>query len=174
MIYFVSNKTELFENEVYKCVSVEESLKYLETLKVVGLDTETEGFDPYTKRLLSLQLGNRDFQVVIDTSTVDVKLYKEFLESDRTFLGWNLKFDLRFLFRHGIYPRKVYDGYLAEKLLWLGYPSGIHSLSLKSAGDHYLGVEMDKSTRGKINYLGLNAEVIEYGANDVKYSKRRS
>lgn len=169
MIYFVSNRTELFENDVYKCISVEESLGLLEELKIVGLDTETEGFDPYTDALLSLQLGNKDFQVVIDTSTVDVTLYKNFLESDRTFLGWNLKFDLRFLYRKGIYPKKVYDGYLGEKLLWLGYPSGIHSLSLKAAGEHYLNIELDKTTRGKIHYLGLNAEVIEYGAKDVQY-----
>lgn len=170
MIYFVSRASEIFEeNEVYKCISVEESLKILDTINIVGLDTETEGFDPYTKKLLSLQLGNRDFQVVIDTSTVDVTLYKEYLESDRTFLGWNLKFDLRFLYKYGIYPKRVYDGYLAEKLLWLGYPSGIHSLSLKTAGETYVGVELDKTTRGKIHYLGLNADVIQYGANDVKY-----
>lgn len=169
MIYFVTNKQELFENDVYKCISVEESLELLRPLKVVGLDTETEGFDPYTKRLLSLQLGNRDFQVVIDCSTVDVLQYKEFLESNRTFLGWNLKFDLRFLYRHGIYPRKVYDGYLAEKLLWLGYPSGIHSLSLKSAGENYVGVELDKTVRSKIHYEGLSTEVIKYAADDVKY-----
>ncbi len=169
MIYFVSGRHELFENDVYKCISVEESLEKLNQLTVVGLDTETEGFDPYTKALLSLQLGNRDFQVVIDTSTVDVTLYKQFLESNRTFCGWNLKFDLRFLYRKGIYPRIVYDGFLAEKLLWLGYPSGIHSLSLKAAGENYLGVQLDKTVRGKIHYEGLSTEVIEYGANDVKY-----
>ena len=169
MIYFVSNKPELFENDVYKCTTVQESLKLLETLSVIGLDTETDGFDPYTNKLLSVQLGCKEFQVVIDTSTVDIRLYKNLLESDRTFLGWNLKFDLRFLFRKGIYPRKVYDGYLGEKLLWLGYPSGIHSLSLKAAGENYLGIELDKSVRGKIRYEGLVAEVIEYGANDVKY-----
>ena len=169
MIYFVTNRAELFENEVYKCIGVEESLGLLEKLKIVGLDTETEGFDPYTKKLLSLQLGNREFQVVIDASTIDVRLYKEFLESDRTFCGWNLKFDLRFLFRQGIYPRKVYDGYLAEKLLWLGYPSGIHGLSLKAAGENYLGIELDKTVSGKIHYEGLSTEVIAYGANDVKY-----
>ena len=111
MIYFVSGRTELFENPVYKCASVEESLKLLEGISVVGLDTETEGFDPYRDALLSLQLGNRDFQVVIDTSTIDVRLYKEYLESNRTFLLWNAKFDLRFLYRHGIYLKKVYDGY---------------------------------------------------------------
>lgn len=169
MIYLVTTLKELFDNPNYKVIGVEESLDLLTPLHVVGLDTETGGLNCYTNDLISLQLGCKDFQIVIDAKTVDVKLYKDFLESDRTFIGWNLKFDLRFLFRLGIYPRKVYDGYLGEKLLWLGYPSGIHSLSLKSAGEKYLGVELDKSVRGKIVWAGLTTEVIEYAANDVKY-----
>lgn len=53
--------------------------------------------------------------------------------------------------------------------MWLGYPSGTHSMSLKAAGENYLGIELDKSVRGKIMYQGLTEEVIVYGANDVKY-----
>lgn len=169
MIYLVTASKELFSNDVYKIISVRESLALLEPLKVVGLDTETEGLDPWTKRLKSLQLGNRDFQVVIDCLTVDVTLYKSYLESDRVFLGWNLKFDLKFLYRHSIYPKNVYDGFLAEKLLWLGYPGGMHSFSLTSAGENYLGIELDKSVRGKIIWAGFTADVVEYAANDVRY-----
>lgn len=169
MIYLVTMSKELFSNDTYTIISVKESFALLNPLKVVGLDTETEGLDPWTKRLKSLQLGCKDFQVVIDCLTVDVCTYKDYLESDRIFLGWNLKFDLKFLYRHGIYPRKVYDGYLAEKLLWLGYPNGMHSLSLKSAGENYLGIELDKSVRGKIIWAGLTADVVLYAANDVKY-----
>jgi DNA polymerase-1 len=169
MIYLVTMSKELFPNDTYTIISVEESFALLNPLKVVGLDTETEGLDPWTKRLKSLQLGCKDFQVVIDCLTVDVCTYKDYLESDRIFLGWNLKFDLKFLYRHGIYPRKVYDGYLAEKLLWLGYPNGMHSLSLKSACENYLGIELDKSVRGKIIWAGLTADVVLYAANDVKY-----
>lgn len=169
MIYLVTTCQELFTNEKYRIVTVEESLKLLEPLTIVGLDTETEGFDPYTKKLLLLQLGCYDFQVVIDCKTIDVQLYKDYLESDRTFLGWNLKFDLKFLFRHHIVPKKVYDGFLAEKLMWLGYPPGIHSLSLKTAGETYCNIELDKTVRGKIHYAGLTTDVIEYSANDVKY-----
>ena len=44
MIYLVTKQQELFTNEVYKIVTVEESLKILEPLTIVGLDTETEGF----------------------------------------------------------------------------------------------------------------------------------
>ena len=169
MIYLVTAQRELFTNKVYKVVSIEESLKLLEPLTIVGLDTETEGFDPYTKKLKLLQLGCYDFQVVIDCETVNIHLYKEYLESDRLFLGWNIKFDLKFLFRQHIVPKRVYDGFLAEKLMWLGYPAGIHSLALKTAAKAYCNIELDKTIRGKIHYAGLTADVIEYSANDVKY-----
>jgi len=169
MIYLVTADKELFTTDIYKIISVEESLALLNPLKIVGLDTETEGLDPWTKKLKLLQLGNRNFQVIIDCFTVDVLKYKDYLESDRTFLGWNLKFDLKFLFRNGIYPKSLYDGYLAEKLLWLGYPAGMHSLSLKAAGNNYLNIELDKSVRSKITYSDLTTDVIQYSADDVKY-----
>ena len=170
MIYLVTNQRTLFESEIYKVISVEESLRLLNPLTIVGLDTETQGFSPFLKKLLLLQLGNRDFQVVIDCTTVDVTLYKEYLESDRLFIGWNLKFDVKFLFYHGIVPTKLYDGFIAEKMRWLGYPSGMHSLSLKSAGENYLGIELDKSIRGEIIWRKeLTDEIIIYSANDVKY-----
>ena len=169
MIYLVTLNQELFNNDAYKIISVKESLEILEPLQIVGLDTETSGLDCWTKELLSVQLGCRDFQVVIDCKTIDILQYKEYLESDRLFIGWNLKFDLKFLYRKFIIPKNVYDGYLAEKMQWVGYPSGMHSLSLKSAGYEYLGIELDKSVRGKIIYQGLNTETIIYSANDVAY-----
>ena len=169
MIYLVTANQELFDNEVYQIIGVPESLELLEPLKVVGLDTETEGLDPYTKRLKTVQLGCREFQIVIDCMTINIKLYKNYLESHRLFIGWNLKFDLKFLYHQRIVPRRVYDGYLAEKLMWLGYPPGIHSLSLKTAGETYCGVELDKSVRGKIIWAGLETDVVKYAANDVTY-----
>lgn len=169
MVYFVSAQ-QRFPTEGIQCISVEESLRLLEPLRIVGLDTETEGFSPFLKKLLLMQLGCKKFQVVIDATTIGIRLYKEFLESDRLFLGWNLKFDLKFLFYHGIIPRNVYDGYLMEKAIWQGWPSGMHSLSLKSAGEHYCGVELDKSVRGKIIWSKtLSDDIIFYAANDVKY-----
>lgn len=169
-IYLVTKQRLLFESETYKIISVEESLRLLDPLTIVGLDTETEGFSPFLKKLLMLQLGNRDFQVVIDCTTIDVRQYKDYLESDRLFIGWNLKFDVKFLFYHGIIPKNLYDGFLAEKMRWLGWPSGMHSLSLKSAGENYLGIELDKTVRGQIIWKKeLTDEIIEYAANDVRY-----
>lgn len=172
MIYLVTKQQELFDNDLYKVISVEESLRLLSTLTIVGLDTETSGLDPYTKDLITVQLGCFDFQVVIDCRTIDITLYKDFLESDRLFIGWNIKFDLKWLFKYKIVPKRVYDGFLAEKLMWLGYPTGFHSMSLKSAGQLYLGVELDKTVRGKIIYSGLQDDIISYAANDVKYLEK--
>lgn len=170
MIYLVSEQEHLSSNESYKVISVEESINLLNTLTIVGLDTETSSLDCHTGELKLLQLGCYNFQVVIDCTTVDVILYKEYLESDRLFIGWNLKFDLKWLYKYKIVPKKVYDGFLAEKLMWLGYPSGMHSMSLKSAGWTYLNIELDKTVRGKvIRSRELTTDIIEYAAHDVKY-----
>lgn len=169
MIYVISKERFLFHPDDIRFINVEESLKILEPLKIVGLDTETTGLDPYTKELKLVQLGCKEFQVVIDTTTIDILEYKDYLESDRLFLLWNAKFDLKWFFKYGIVINNVYDGFLAEKLLYLGYPRGMHSLSLKSAGEYYLGVELDKTVRGKIIYAKLDEEIIRYGANDVTY-----
>lgn len=168
MIYFVTGQRELFEfpNAKYKCISVEESLKILEPLRVVGLDTETTGTEIWQGKLLTLQLGNKENQVVIDCMTIDVKQYKDYLESDRLFIIHNAKFDLRWLYKEHIVVRNVYDTYLAEKILFLGFPPGIVSLSLQACCDRYLGIFLDKTVRGQI-HAGMTEEVIVYAANDV-------
>ena len=170
MIYLVTKQQSLWTSDRYKVISAEEALELLSPLNVVELDTETMGLDPYTKELLTVQLGCADFQVVIDCTSVDIHLFKEYIENpQRMFLGWNIKFDLKFLYHQRIIPMRVYDGYLAEKLLWLGYPAGMHEMSLKAASINYLGVDMDKSVRGKIIQTGLTEDVIVYAAGDVSY-----
>lgn len=199
MIYLVTNQTVLFEDPDIKIISVEESLRLLESINIVGLDTETNGLDCHTGTLLILQLGCFDFQIVIDCTTIDILRYKEYLESDRLFIGWNLKFDLKWLYKYHIVPQRVYDGFLAEKLMWLGYPKVLSPevweniresrydyvpakdnkkpyyimyTSLKKAGEMYLGIELDKSIRGQISYRGLDKEVVTYSALDVKYLEK--
>lgn len=170
MRYLVSKQMSLFECEEYSPISVEDSLELLSKKKEIGLDTETMGLDPYTKRLLSLQLGDFDHQVFIDCTTIDVHLYKNLLESeDHLFLFWNAKFDLKFLMHKGIFVQNVWDGFLAEKQIWFGYPSGMHGMSLAKAGENYLGIVLDKTVRGEIITKGVTPRVVVYGCDDVKY-----
>lgn len=170
MIYYVTGQRELFEypGAKYKCITVEESFEVLNPLSIVGLDTETIGTEIWTGRLLLLQLGNKEDQVVIDCTTVDINQYKDYLESNRLFIIHNAKFDLRWLYKEHIVIRNVYDTYLGEKILFLGFPPGIVSLSLQACCDRYLHVYLDKTVRGKI-HAGVTEEVIVYAANDVVY-----
>ena len=156
MVYLVTRQKELFASDMYSIISVEESLTMMSCWKVVQYDSETSGRDAHVNKLLCMQFGNdsADARIVVDTSTVDPVLYKEILEA-KLVIGQNLKFDLAFLYNHGIVPRKVYDTMIVEQLLHLGYPSGKVSYSLKSIAERRLGVNIDKTVRREIIWRGL-------------------
>lgn len=174
MIYLVTKQQELFENEEYQLMSVEESLSTISTFTFIQFDTETSGRDPHVNDILCAQFGNRDLdiQIVVDTTTIDIRLYKTLLE-EKYIIGQNLKFDLKFLYNYNIIPLKVYDTMIVEQMLYLGYPPygkpGGISYSLASIAYRYLNIDIDKSIRGEIIWRGLDSSVIIYAANDVKY-----
>lgn len=170
MVYLVTGQPDLFENPNYKLMSVEESLQLLSSCKILQYDSETTGVDARICDLLCVQFGNKekDFQIVVDTTTVSILLYKSILE-DKYIVGQNLKFDLQFLYNYGIIPRKVYDTMIVEQLLYLGYPSGTISYSLAAIAQRRLCIDIDKSIRGQIIWRGLDEQVILYSANDVKW-----
>ena len=170
MVYLVTGQPDLFENPNYKLMSIEESLLLLSSCKILQYDSETMGVDARICDLLCVQFGNKekDFQIVVDTTTVSILLYKSILE-DKYIVGQNLKFDLQFLYNYGIIPRKVYDTMIVEQLLYLGYPSGTISYSLAAIAQRRLGIDIDKSIRGQIIWRGLDEQVILYSANDVRW-----
>ncbi len=172
MIYLVSHNKSLFKTDKYIEATIEQAMSVLLPLKLCQLDTETKGLDCHTKALLTIQLGNKDNQVVIDWTTLTPRkkqIVKNYLESDRLFLGWNLMFDLTFLYVQGIYPKHIWDGMIVEQLLYLGYPAQMREKSLKAAAWNYLNINIDKTVRGKIVNDGLTTEVVIYAAGDVTY-----
>lgn len=166
MIYLVTNQQSAFTPEEYLLSTVRDSLNYLNNLESIALDSETEGFDPYTKSMISLQLGNRERQYVIDISTVNIQLYKEVIES-KLILIQNAKFDLKFLFKYKIVPMRIYDTFLAERVLSTGLDYVQKNLGALVFG--YCGISLDKSIVTVIGTEGLTTRVIQYAADDVKY-----
>ncbi len=166
MIYLVTNQASLFSAPGYSLATVEESLEYLNQLEVIGFDTETMGMDPYTKALLSMQLGDEQKQYVVDCKTVDPKRYKELLETKELIMH-NAKFDLRFLYYYNIVPCKIYDTFLVERILTTGIDTVRRSLD--AVVYRYCKIELDKTVRGHIHREGLSTRVIKYAADDVKY-----
>lgn len=196
MIYIVSRQQELFNDKNFKCINIEESLSLLKTFNhIIQVDTETDGKDAHINKLLCTQFGNKDksIQIVIDNSTIDIRVYKEELEQS-LLIFQNGKFDLQFFFNYGIVPLNIWDTMIIEQLLHLGFPSGLSvsqeeyeerhydfpyhinkegkyqlSYALDAICDKRLGIKLDKSIRGKIRYLGLDHDVITYAAHDVVY-----
>lgn len=170
MIYLVTKQQRFFKSDAYEIMTKEEALRRILECKWVEYDSETEGLDPYTKALLCIQFGLGKDQIVVDVTTIDIQYFKPVFENPNiTFLGWNIAFDCKFLYHHRIVPINVWDGMIAEKLLYLGYPAQFHSLSLQAAAHQYLGLDLDKSIRGKIVNTGLTEDVIVYAAHDVTY-----
>ena len=183
MIYIVSDviniNTETIQSlSSYKFRFYKKDTNLLNVLfadnNVLGVDTETKGFDPYTKALLSIQIGDFDNQIVFDFNSIGNSAHnilEEFFNiSNIKFIFHNAKFDLRFLMKYNMYPRNVICTYLAETVLYTGHNKGLYPKSLAHVTKKYCNVELKKEVRGQIHYLGLkDPSVIEYGANDVKY-----
>lgn len=90
MIYLVSNQKNLFKSELYQELSPEEAIEMLSKETILGADTETEGLNPHKKKILTIQLGTEDYQIVWDCTTVDIQLLKPILEdSNIKTIWWN-------------------------------------------------------------------------------------
>jgi DNA polymerase-1 len=163
MIYLVT-KQPLSLPDITLC-TVQESLDYLKDLEWVAIDTETSGFDAYTCKLYTLQLGDNDNQYVVDLTTIDINEYKPLLET-KGVIGHNLKFDLKFLYHQRIIPTKVFDTFLGEKTSRLGIES--HRCSLAACVKLHCGVVLDKEERKNITG-NLTEGFVKYSAYDVKY-----
>lgn len=152
------------EHALYTLSSLEMALEWLDHADTVFLDTETTGFDPHIAQLLCIQFGDETDQFVIDAQTVDLAPFKPLLES-KLLVGHNLKFDLKFLFRQGIFPRRIFDTFVTERVLHCGLPDV--RAGLDKVAERYLGVTLDKSVRVDIAREGLTPRVIRYAADDV-------
>jgi DNA polymerase-1 len=160
-------KDDLIKSDIDQCIDyfIRNNIKY------ISIDTETEGFDPHTHNILCLQIGNKNEQFVIDTSTINWILpIKQLLESPTVVcLMHNAKFDLRFLYKHGIDPVNIYDTFLAECVLTTGYTDVERDLSLAGIARDRLNVHLNKSIRGIIHKEKLSERVVRYAAEDIEY-----
>ena len=79
-----------------------ENLPDINSLKAITIDTETTGFDPYTKKPVLFQLGDNTRQYVIHWYKVPIYPLKKYLESPDIFkIFQNHKFDYKFIKVHG-------------------------------------------------------------------------
>ena len=181
-IYYVGKRDLINFN--YSTVDIqystlEECYKVLKDSSILSIDIETtrkfnkygkiEGLDPYTSKIVMLQIGTKDIQFVIDTRYFNVKdILSKF--KDKTFVGHNLKFEYKHIFHnYGVKLYNLYDTFIAEKILYNGLNL---SNSLENLNKRYLDIEVDKSTR--LEFLDIKdrpftLKQIVYGAEDILY-----
>lgn len=171
MQYFIGNNKNI--NTIKRC-NFEYVLEYFKNIKIIQVDTETQGFFDHAKRVLTIQLGDTYNQFVLEfnsLSTVDKeRLNTEiFTNPNKKKLFQNAKFDIKFLWLEGFDIINVYDTMLAEQILNAGRDTTDGFFSLYGLCKRYCNVELDKSIRGEIHRFGICEPVVEYAANDVKY-----
>lgn len=172
MIYLVSNQSTLFgyPEDLIRVISVEQSVHILSKSITLNVDTETTGLDFLNNKINLIQFGNKDNQIVVDVTTVDILNYKPILEDPKIEkIFFNAKFDLNFLYANNIFPYNVYDIMLADFVLNNGKINFYRSL--QEVARVYINVELSKEARGFVATNHMSVSSIVYAANDVKYLK---
>lgn len=184
MVYFYSaQSSQIYEEEIDKwqiCYinDLSEIIKKLSESKILTLDTETTGLNPFVDNIIMLQFGDLNDQYVIDTRGLDLSIFNPIFEcKDRLFIGHNIKFDYNMLKKHNILLYNVYDTMLAEMVIQNGkysidYIRKNSPFSLKILTKKYVNVNIGKETREEFLNKGhspFTLSQILYGAKDVYY-----
>ena len=172
MVKFISSSRSIDTTNQYSTCTLQECINYCESKSILGLDTETEGLDFLTNRMVMLQIGDKDQQFVIDTREVNINDLAPILENNNILkVLHNAKFDYKFIKRWGNATlQNVYDTMLSEKLLVCGREGW--SVSLGATLQRRCDITLSKQER--VSFLTLqgraftNSQVI-YGAKDVEY-----
>jgi DNA polymerase I-like protein with 3'-5' exonuclease and polymerase domains len=149
---------------------LEEIIDLLLKEPVIAIDTETNGLDPFTSRLLLVQIATPEKCYIIDAAKVRLSPLKRLLGDSRNLkLLQNAKFDYEMLKQQaGLVVENLYDTMLAERLLTAGISKDV---SLQALVKRYTDETMDKEARK--TFYGVNSlnhisnEQLLYAAKDA-------
>lgn len=143
-------------------------LSWLNERRFTCLDTEASGLDPYRAKLITLQLGDKEQQWVIDARTVNLEPLRPAIESYRLIkLGQNLKYDWQLLYvLYGWQMQNCQDTMLAEQVLRCGLRvgAGLDDLMVR-----YCNQTIDKTVRQSFHAFTtaeLTKDQLDYAAGD--------
>ena len=157
MITFIDQPNELTK-----------AIKYCESKDIIAVDTETNGLDYTTNKIVMLQIGDQENQFVIDSRIIDIEPLRTLLEDNTiTKVLHNAKFDYLFIkSQFSIELNNVYDTMLAEKVIYCGKKL---RFGLKDLLKRYFNEEVNKNIRTTFNLTSkFTQEQINYGAKDIK------
>jgi DNA polymerase-1 len=133
----------------------------------VALDLETSGLKPINCDIFAMQIGTGKDNYLIhcydnNYTPEDVIPYLK----DKTLVGQNLTFDLGFLYKHGFYPTKTKDTFIASKILYNGIHAYRHDFG--AIFKREMGIIYDKTEQKNIHSVKLaTSTAINYCFQDV-------
>ncbi|WP_457569366.1 DNA polymerase [Desulfurobacterium sp.] len=168
--------------------AAQQALEKLESSSILYLDIETyseelprdrkdqPALDPFRNQVRLISLGNGENFYTFDVQKLSEESINAVLEliSEKLIVGHNLKFDLKTLaakYGSQILPDKIFDSYIAERLLWNAEnperpPKGV--LSLSALAEKYTERKLDKTLQTSDFGGELTEEQIAYALEDVK------
>ena len=136
----------------------------------IGLDTETTGLDPHTRRPRLLQVATAHEAFIFDCFRLSPEALRPIFDllaaPAPVKIGHNVKFDAKFLMRHfGVRVGGIFDTYLASQLISAGDDGDRHGL--EPVVRRFLGVDLDKTAQMSDWSQELTPEQLEYAARDA-------
>ena len=142
----------------------------LKQAKILAVDTETTGLDPYNAKLRLIQIAAADLPVfVIDCFSFfpeGIETIKTILESRAVKVFQNAKFDLQFFMAIGIFPYPIFDTMLAGQLLRSS--GGASRAGLAALVQHYLNEDISKDEQISNWQNELSESQLLYAAKDAE------
>ena len=154
------------------------ALQRIKKAPVLGVDTETTGLDPHLNQVRLIQLGTKDFALIVDLDgwrtegerrvpweVPGLRELKELLQGNGNKVLQNAAFDLNFLWCEGIVlGGPLFDTMIAAKIMnnGQGWKNDLGAIVHRN-----LKFELPKELQ-KANWSGeISAEMLEYAARDV-------
>jgi DNA polymerase I-like protein with 3'-5' exonuclease and polymerase domains len=163
--------TEREEKLGFIPIQRKETIKFLNGLDEIAIDSENSGLDPHLSVPLLISIGNAELQIVIDTTTIPISFLNEIENvEDKLFIGQNIKYDAKIFLVNGFEMKKVYCTQITEQTLRMGIRggNGLEDIKQRRIGKAY---EVSKDTRmefvGQTKKMVFRPDHITYAAEDV-------
>lgn len=157
-------------NIITEPYQVTQMVEVLSRAKILGVDTETTGLDPYTYTPLLISLYDENEAYVMDLTKLDktnIKSLKGILENQNIKkIGFNLSFEYKFFYHLArIKMVNMHDGMISDRMIYAGLRL---KHTLKDVTMRRLNIDMDKTIRK--SFINMNIEDVTFTEEQYEYS----